>query len=238
MPTGYPTYLQVNSNGTVTAIFTGGVQMPEADAPNPIVPVSALTWTDIITGTVREFIQGYFDTLFHSLFIGSKADTTDYAILTLSSEALGPVGSAGIFIQAEDNTTGVQQFINLFDSEGRTEFLRGYQSNVPASGSTMPISEPGYAVNTVYQPNTLHATLIILTLHFPIPAGNTWQAALSLSPTNIPANTVTLPLVSNSNVAAIQVDIPLTFLVPAGWYFKVTQLAGTPTIIDTFQYQL
>jgi hypothetical protein len=127
MPTGYPTYLQVNANGTVTAIFSGGVLMPEIaiGGPPAYTAPSAIAWEDS-TGTIREFIQGFVSgTGTHELDVVSQSDSTDIAALELQTQVLAAGGPGASRIYAVANAHGDRGgILQIIDSLQQSQYIQ------------------------------------------------------------------------------------------------------------------
>lgn len=232
MPTGYPTYLQVNNDGTVTAIFSGGVQLTETvpTGSGPFGPGnSLLKWADS-NGVVREFLQGIKNThiaVSHILNLVSQADTTDIASVTVSTDELGTLGSAAIGLNAQDNTGGPGQFRLLLNSQGVSNFL---QNQGPSGGPA--INAFTRAFNTPYQPNILRPTLVTSASYVQQDAAGTQaQVAYRVGPTSASVSNpftgsflVGIPYLITGGGGGNATIVGATFLVPAGWWYSIQNI--------------
>lgn len=118
-----PNYLTTKPDGSVGALFTGGVQIPEQLLPG-YNPGTALGFVDS-TGVVREFILGLLAGQ-HELRLRSTADgptgVGNIAELSLRSTPAGGVGSAQVVADALDSVGFA--IVTVIDSAKRSNFAQ------------------------------------------------------------------------------------------------------------------
>jgi hypothetical protein len=103
-----------------------------------------------------------------------------------------------------------------------------YLSTMPASTS---FNQPTRSIGVSYQPNTTHATLVVLSMQ--MAAGDTAGVHVSASS---PASAGVLVAYLQSPTSSIY--MPCTFIVPAAWYYAVVVGAGSPSISVTNELPL
>lgn len=221
MPKGEPTYIIVNANGTVTAIFTGGVQIQENNT-GTVSGGGAVTWVASPGTTIYEYINGFFNAIVgHVLALASQGDANNFASLTTISQTGGSAGTAYVSASAQDGVTLVDESVTIIDSEGRSSFLQGgYNGGVP------PIfSFPTRALGVAYIPSTKRPTLVIMTISQAAPAGVSQIVTISVGGEQI------AQIQSVVAGALSEVQIPVTFFVPAGNAYEAAVTAGVNSAI-------
>lgn len=117
-----PNYLTVNPDGTIGALFTGGVQMLEEVV---LGSEGAVTWTDP-TGHISERVDGQINGGLHQIIVESAAPNSggsNFAELVANTSE--GVLAGGSWIQALALASGDPGAINIvLDSLGRSSFLQ------------------------------------------------------------------------------------------------------------------
>ena len=117
-----PNYLQVLPDGSIVALFTGGLEIPEGATSTP-TPTELVAWIDP-SQNAREYIQGYGSGYgpgnSHILELGSFPDASDKAYIEIAAHESGTNGSAAVSAFAEDETSNAGA--TVIDSLGRSTF--------------------------------------------------------------------------------------------------------------------
>ncbi|MGA2655842.1 MAG: hypothetical protein ABSF18_07720 [Gammaproteobacteria bacterium] len=219
MPKGTPTYLVLNPNGTVTALFSGGVELNEYQGAVVIPSLfDQLTFIDP-SGNEQEAIYGQLaggGGLTHYLFLQSGIGVDpgpggSYAYVQLGNTP-GVSGASGIYVACSDNVNNITYIATILNSLGFSSFM--WAMGAP--------TQPARTWATPYQPNTLRDTLVMVTAG--AAAGTQWS--VYVGPTSTPALHVAIA----GGAGNPGIWDTVTFGVPAGYYYKLTQDVGAPPI--------
>jgi hypothetical protein len=96
-------------------------------------------------------------------------------------------------------------------------------------------TNPSRTVGSTYQPNTANPTLVIATIGLSAPAsGGVGAAGILTDPYSPPTGTIAaVDLTNGTPSGGMNSTIPVTFIVPAGWYYQIANLSsggGTVTL--------
>lgn len=228
MPKGTPTYLTIDQFGNVGAVFPGGVQISEVSQGAAISAAQALTFFS--AGAIQEYIQGE-NTVGggHVLNIQSGLPSNNSASLFVATKLTGAAGTSQVGAAAEDPVTGIDQVVEIIDSLGRSSFLQGgYAGTPPPFHVYSPVTIPARTINTVYIPNANRPTWV--------------EAVLVLQPSSaiIMADTWigNRQEFASGSGATDAITVTLSFFVPAGFGYELSQALGVVSVTQVVEIEL
>lgn len=92
-------------------------------------------------------------------------------------------------------------------------------------------------IGTAYQPSTTRPTLVIATFALNPTSTAEYEVGVLMDSGNPPATQIAAAAVTAGSVA-VNGLIPVTFLVPASFYYEFSTVLGSPSIASTFEYTL
>ena len=114
---------------------------------------------------------------------------------------------------------------------GNEKFLLDAQGNCTQKTNDEADFAPARAIDTVYQ-NT-GTTLLMVSVSFTLTDGD--EVGICVDSDNTPSATVAT--ISNGTGAAA-LKSAVTFMVPAGWYYKAVTITGAVPVIEWAEWQL
>lgn len=222
-----PNVLQVNADGTITALLTGALLLEENQSGAGLNEPNAVAWQDP-TNVIREFLMGYLAGADHVLVIAADALAAPSGALgaqigLVSAPSGAGAGSTYVILTAIDGAH-VQQ-LKALDSNGSSAFLMGGLFNPPV------ITRPTRTIDTPYTPDALHPTLVVANVFL---SGGSPQAQLYVD--GAPVDNIYI-----GAAGANGFTLPMVALVPADGTYEIVQIAPTvavDTAVGVIEYQL
>ena len=170
------------------------------------------------------------------LSITNNATTLDDAVLVTE----GTISSIPTASSVEkDHIYRATDTSQWFVSDGSNWTLFAPALSVPSGAMTSRTR----VMETAYQPNASRPTFVIMTFHLVTTniANNACQAVVLMDAANPPTTTIAdASFTQSGGGSASTLDVPVSFLVPATFYYKphVGAAGSSCTITSTFEYTL
>lgn len=96
-------------------------------------------------------------------------------------------------------------------------------------------------LGTAYQPSTTRPTVVIVTMNMTAGSATTSGVMINMDATANPTTEIMRTDIGQSAGTApptLASNVPLTFVVPPGYFYKIVNLGGSPPIVETVEYTL
>lgn len=155
-------------------------------------------------------------------------------------------GSGGIYIgNAAVNPTSSPSNGGFLYTDATSHALSWYGSDGTNGkvmiGATAQPTARTRALGTAYQPSTTRPTVVIVTMNMSAGSGSTSGVKIYMDSSSTPSTEIMRSDIGQAGGTApptIASNVPLTFIVPTGYYYEIVNLGGSPPIVETMEYTL